>query len=128
MVVSAGSSGPTDVELVRQGLRLATRRVGNGALPRFRDEQLRRLVALGVLLGDEVGDRGVQVQRGGGDKRSEEIVGDYCAVIRFADGGDLFAVRYATGKRHVGAQVLRTIASNIRLVGSLTGRRASAAA
>ena len=44
MVVSAGSSGPTDVELVRQGLRLATRRAGNGVLPRFRDEQLRRLV------------------------------------------------------------------------------------
>ena len=31
MVVSADSSAPTDVELVRQGLRLATRRAGNGA-------------------------------------------------------------------------------------------------
>ena len=30
------------------------------------------------------------MQRGGGNQRPQEVVGHYCAVVGFADGGDFF--------------------------------------
>ena len=46
------------------------------------------------------------MQGGGGNQRSQEVVGHHSAVIGLADGGDFFAVRDAASQGHIRPQIL----------------------